>query len=49
MSWCWGERHLRHLLLVRRHPPTPLTADEVFQVREDKPTPRIGAGLHRIP
>jgi hypothetical protein len=25
----------------------PETADEAFQVREDEPTPRIGAGLHR--
>jgi hypothetical protein len=27
----------------------PETADEVFQVREDELTPRIGAGLHRTP
>jgi len=25
------------------------TADGVFQVREDEPAPRIGAGLHRTP
>jgi len=25
------------------------TAGGVFQVREDEPTPRIGAGLHRTP
>jgi len=27
----------------------PEIADGVFQVREDEPTPRIGAGLHRTP
>jgi hypothetical protein len=27
----------------------PETAGGVFQVREDEPTPRIGAGLHRTP
>jgi hypothetical protein len=27
----------------------PETADEVFQVRKDEPTPRIGAGLHHTP
>ena len=25
------------------------TAGGVFQVRQDEPTPRIGAGLHRTP
>ena len=25
------------------------TAGGVFQVREDEPTPRVGAGLHRTP
>jgi hypothetical protein len=25
------------------------TAGGVYQVREDEPTPRIGAGLHRTP
>jgi hypothetical protein len=27
----------------------PETAGGVFQVREDEPAPRIGAGLHRTP
>jgi hypothetical protein len=33
----------------RRFPATVETAGGVFQVREDAPAPRLGAGLHRTP